>query len=150
MNECIKLLIELMRNGNVLAQEKIIQSFTENHGEKFFKTLIVNMGKNVNVIVQILSELNENKMKKMLKTDIGLDKVDRLGIEMEVSTIDFKIKMIKRVYNFMRMIAEESIDGKNFLRGNMVSMSKFTKARNSQNQNQRAKIKQGNTIAPSK
>jgi hypothetical protein len=139
-----------MRNGNVLAQEKIIQSFTENHGEKFFKTLIVNMGKNVNVIVQILSELNENKMKKMLKTDIGLDKVDRLGIEMEVSTIDFKIKMIKRVYNFMRMIAEESIDGKNFLRGNMVSMSKFTKARNSQNQNQRAKIKQGNTIAPSK
>lgn len=79
------------------------------------------MGKNVNVIVKILSELNENKMKKMLKTDIGLDKVERLGVEMEVSTIDFKIEMIKRVYNFMRMIAEQSIDGKNFLRGNMIT-----------------------------
>lgn len=81
----------------------------------------MNMGKNVNVIVKILSELNENKMKKMLKTDIGLDKVERLGVEMEVSTIDFKIEMIKRVYNFMRMIAEQSIDGKNFLRGNMIT-----------------------------
>jgi hypothetical protein len=98
------------------------------------------MGKNVNVIVQILSELNENKMKKMLKTDIGIDKVDRLGIEMEVSTIDFKIKMIKRVYNFMRMIAQDSKDGKNFLRGNMVSINKFKK--NLQQAKKREKVLQ--------
>lgn len=75
-------------------------------------------------MVAILAELNQQNLKRLLKTEIGLDKMDRLSIEIEVNSVDQKIDSIKRVYKFMRMIAVDSQAGKNYLRG--VSHRSFT------------------------
>lgn len=58
MDECIKVLIDLMKNENKFTQGKIIESFSEAEGERFFKTLITSAAKNFSVVVGILMELN--------------------------------------------------------------------------------------------
>ena len=148
MSHCVELLIEIMRSRNKIAQEAIIKSFCQTYGGRFFKALIYSMSKNVDTIVQIMSEVNDNKMKSILKTDVELDRVDRLGIDMEVSTIDFKMKMMRRVYKFMRLIAEDNESGKEFLRGNFKasSVSSNPAAAAKLARSQQLSIKQSNNI----
>lgn len=128
-NECVILLIELMKSRNKITKEVIIESFNQSYGVSFFNCMIIIMRKSVETVVEIMNEVNDNKLRMMLKTEIGLDKVDRLGVDMEVSTINFKMKLIKRVYKFMRMVAEGSETGKCFLRGT-VSEKQTIKAAN--------------------
>lgn len=116
-NECIVLLIELMRSRNNITKNIVIESFNQNYGVSFFNCLIVIMRKSVKTVVEIMHEVNDNELRKMLKSDIGHDKANRLDVDKEVSTIDFKMKMIKKVYKFMRMVGEGSNEGKDFLRG---------------------------------
>ena len=66
--------------------------------------------------------MNENKTKKILKADIDNDKMDRIGIEMEVSSVDFKIQLIKKIYKFLQMMTEDSLEGKQFFRGDIKNI----------------------------
>ena len=43
--------------------------------------------------------------------------MDKLGVEFEVNSIGSKIQLIKRVFKFLRLIALDSMEGKNYLRG---------------------------------
>ena len=72
-----------------------------------------------------MAEENDNKLKKLLRTNISMDRLDKLGLEMEVSNVDFKIQLITGVFKFMRLIAVESDEGKHYLRTILSSKLKY-------------------------